>query len=116
MALHAHPMVRDLAVQMAEEWFEVYARSDKMYRALKEAASKNGTLPATEKRARALFVARVAPRLFEDARKALTDVLASSDATEYMKQQVLEALALDSRMRANRHVAAADATVPTASH
>lgn len=116
MALHAHPMVRDLAEKMANELFETYAQVDGYYSALKEAASKDGTMPATEKRARKLFVARVAPRLFEEARRALTAVLASEDATDYMKQQVMDALIKDNMMRANRTVARSSVKVPKGLH
>lgn len=109
MALHVHPMVLSIAKEMANEWFEVYASDDRWYRAFKEAGG-------TERNARRQFVLRVAPRFYEEARKALTDVLSQPDVPEYTKQKVHEALTRDNLMRANRTVDAERAIIPSHLH
>lgn len=104
MPLHAHPLVMETARKMAAELFEAYALVNDIYAQFKA----NG---GTEKRARAIFVARVAPRLFEKAREALADVLAG-DYPDSTKRTVHEALVKDNLMRANRTVSESVATVP----
>lgn len=108
MALHVHPMVLSVAKEMANEWFEVYASDNRWYKAFLEAGG-------TERNARRQFVLRVAPRFYEEARKALAEVL-NQDVPEYTKQQVFDALTKDNLMRANRTVDAERATVPKELH
>ena len=62
----------------------------------------------TDKQARMVFVARVAPSLLEEARLVLTDCLAQSEdeCSTYMKEQIVDALVKDTDFRANRTVAA----------
>ena len=108
MPLNAHPLVLEAAQEMANEWFEVYARENAWYRAFKEHGG-------SEKEARRQFVARVTPRFFEEARQALTDILAG-DYPERTKEIVFEALCKDNLLRANRTVAASAATVPGELH
>jgi hypothetical protein len=99
--LNAHRLVAETAVEMANELFEVYAVENAVYRRLRA----DGAL--TEAQARKVFVSRVAPRLLEDARKALTACLAQSDAEVpvSLKDQIAEALILDNDLRAKRIVA-----------
>ena len=108
MPLNCHIMVRKTAESMAQELFEVYARDDKTYKALKA----DGRL--TEKLARKRFVARVAPKLYEDARQALVEMLAQPDdrVPVSMKEEIAEALILDNACRANRLVDKERAVVP----
>jgi len=108
MPLHVHPRVLKVATEMANQLFEDYARDNDYYRQFKA----NG---GTEKRARKMFVARVAPRLYEEARKALTLILAG-DYPESVKEEVFEALCKDNLLRANRTVAKEVAVVPPHLH
>jgi len=107
--LNAHRLVAETAVEMANELFEVYASEDAIYRGMKKAGL------TTEKQARKAFVARVAPRLLEDARQQLASCLASPDdrVTEHMKREIYEALIADNALRANRTVAGSAADIPS---
>lgn len=93
---------------MAAELFEVYALENAVYRRLRA----NGRV--TEAEARRFFVHRVAPRLLEDARAALTDQLTrpDSEVPVSMKDMIMEALILDNDLRGKRFVAESEAMVP----
>lgn len=108
MPLNVHPRVLKVAKEMANELFEDYAKVNEYYRQFKA----NG---GSEKRARAMFVFRVAPRLYEDARKALTLIL-TGDYPESVKEEVFDALCKDNVLRANRTVASDVAVVPRHLH
>jgi hypothetical protein len=110
--LNAHRLVAEQAIEMAQELFEVYARENSIYRALRA----NGQVSA--KQARLVFIERVAPRLLEDARQALTACLSQPDdmVPVSLKDQIAEALILDSPLRASRLVAADQATIPSYLH
>ncbi len=108
MPLNAHPRVLAVATEMANVLFEDYARDNDLYRQFKANAG-------SEAYARKVFVARVTPRLFEEARQALARLLAS-DCPQSMKDEVFDALVKDNLMRANRTVAASAAVVPTYLH
>ena len=105
-------MVAETAIEMAQELFEVYARDNQVYRKLRA----DGQI--TEKQARLVFVERTAPRLLEDARMALTSCLAQPDdkVSPWLKEEIYEALLLDSDLRANRFVAEEQAIVPMVLH
>lgn len=106
--LNAHKMVANVAVEIANELFEVYMQENAVYKRM----TANGEL--TEKKARLVFVSRVAPKLLEDARLVLVDCLTQPDdrVTPHMKEEIFEALRLDEDLRANRMVAAPRAHVP----
>lgn len=108
--LVAHRMVMETAVEMANELFEVYAHENSVYRALRA----NGQV--TEKAARLVFMERMAPRLLEDARRILTDMLANPDLPKAQKDEIADALIKDTDLRANRFVAAENATIPSSLH
>lgn len=110
--LNAHRLVAETAVEMAHELFEVYARSNDVYRALRAGGQ------VTAKQARLVFVDRVAPKLFQDARQALTACLSQPDdvVPVAQKNEIAEALILDAPLQAHRMVAASQATVPTSLH
>lgn len=99
--LNAHRMVAETAVALAQAAFEQYMTAhNEIYRAFRQ--------NMTEKQARIAFVARIAPIMLEDARLALVDCLAQpeTECSAYMKDQIVEALALDNDLRANRKVTA----------
>lgn len=110
--LNAHRMVAEVAVQMAEEYFETFAADNAFYRAIRAQGQ------ITEKAARLVFVERVAPRLLEDARRALTDCLTLGDDVMPKKQkdEIADALCKDTDLRANRFVAEENATIPSYLH
>ena len=99
MPLNVHILVRKQAEAMANELFEIYARENRTYRMWLEA----GGTPA---KARRVFVSRMAPKLYEDARLALTDVLAQPDekVPVAIKNEIAEALIADHAHRGNRTV------------
>lgn len=99
MPLNVHIMVRKQAEAMANELFEVYARENSTYRMWLEA----GGTPA---KARRVFVSRMAPKLYEDARLALVDVLAQPDdvVPVSVKNEIAEALIADHGHRGNRTI------------
>lgn len=106
--MNAHCMVAEVAVEMANELFEVYMQENTIYRKMRA----NGEV--SEKAARKLFVERTAPRLLEDARQALTSCLSAPDdrVSPHMKEEIYQALLLDSDLRANRFVAESQAIIP----
>lgn len=109
--LNAHRMVAELAVKMANELFDPYvAANNGLYKVFKE--------HLTEKQARKIFAAKIAPTLLEEARLALTDCLAQPDdvCTPHVKQQIVDALVLDNDLRANRSVAAQHSTLGLTRH
>ena len=99
--LNAHHMVAETAVAMANELFEVYARDNAVYHKLRAGGE------VTEAQARKVFVERVAPRLLEDARQALTACLAQPDDVMPIaqKDEIAAALIADNNLRAKRIVA-----------
>ena len=106
--LNAHRLVAEQAVEMANEMFEVYARHNAMYHKLRAGGA------VTEAQARRVFVERVAPRMLEDARQALTTLLALPDdkMPAAQKDEIAEALILDNDLRAKRIVAQDRITAP----
>ncbi len=119
MPLNAHWLVQKQAHAMARELFEVYARDNDLYRWLK--AGKvvlNGKPVTTEKQARAVFVHQMAPKLYEDARQALTTMLSLPDDVLPVsrKNEIAEALIMDNDLRGNRLVASEHAQVPRRLH
>lgn len=112
MALNAHWLVAKTAKEMANELFEVYARHNDTYRILRERGE------VTEKQARKRFVNRVAPKLYEDARNTLVQMLGEPDdrVAPMMKEQIYEAILKDNPLRANRLVAKERAVVPKHLH
>jgi len=101
-------MVENTARTMANNLFEIYARQNDIYRALRARGE------ITEKDARTIFIARLIPKLYEEAREYLTSCLAEPDdkVTPYLKEQIYEALILDNPLRGNRLVSGAQATKP----
>lgn len=99
--LNAHIMVAEVAIGMANELFEMYARDNAIYKRLRADGQ------VTEEQARDFFIRRTTQSLFEQARQALTDRLSAPDdeVTPYMKAEIAEALILDNDLRANRRVA-----------
>ncbi len=112
MPLNAHIMVVTTARSLANELFEIYMLQNDTYRAMR----LNGAI--TEKKARRIFVNRVAPKFYEQAREALTDVLAQPDdkVPISVKNEIAEALILDNALRGNRVVAKSRATLPPHLH
>jgi hypothetical protein len=110
--LNAHRLVVETAQDMAQEYFEIYARDNNVYRKLRAEGR------VTEKDARAFFVLRVAPKLYEDARQSLAALLTLDDETlsPALKEKIYEALCLDNDLRAKRFVATEQATIPSALH
>jgi len=110
--LNAHRMVAEVAIKMAEEFWEVFAKDNDFYRAMRAQGQ------ITEKAARLVFVERVAPRLLEDARRVLTDCLTLGDDVMPRKQkdEIADALCKDTDLRANRFVAEENATIPSVLH
>jgi hypothetical protein len=107
--LNAHRLVAETAVEMANELFEAYALENAIYRKLRADGQ------VSEKAARRVFVERVAPRLLEDARGALTQCLAQPDEAVpvSMKDKIAEALIADNDLRAKR-IVASDRVSPSA--
>lgn len=99
--LNAHRRVAAVAVEMANHLFEEYMRVNAIYHQMRAAGQ------VTEKAARKLFVERVAPRMLEDARRALTDMLTQPDdrVPPSMKEEIAEALMLDNDLRGKRIIA-----------
>jgi hypothetical protein len=98
--LNAHKLVAETAVEMANELFEVYAMENAIYQRLRADGQ------VTELQARRFFVERIAPRLLEEARQALTACLAQPDdvCPVSQKDKIAEALILDNDLRAKRIV------------
>jgi hypothetical protein len=104
--LNAHRLVAEMAVNIAEELFDPYiAANNGLYKVFKE--------HLTEKQARAIFVAKIAPICLEEARLALVDCLAQPDdvCSAALKEEIFEALELDNHLRANRSVAPSNAVM-----
>lgn len=98
MPLNVHVMIRVQAQKMANELFETYARENSTYRMWLEA----GGTPA---KARRIFVSRMAPKLYEDARLALIDVLHPDvKVPQYLKDEIHEAVTADHGHRGNRMI------------
>ena len=110
--LVAHRLVMSVALELAHELFEVYAADNNVYRAL----LADGQV--TEQQARLAFVERLAPRLLEDARQTLTDMLALPDDRVSVSQKnvIADALIVDTHLRAKRFVAESNATIPSSVH
>lgn len=106
--LNVHRLVAEVACEMANELFEVYARENAIYKRLRA----DGEI--TEKQARLYFVQRLMPKLYEDARQQLASCLAEPDerVSEHMKQEIFQALCLDNDLRANRQVSRDRMTLP----
>lgn len=107
--LNAHKLVAKTAMEMANELFEVYAGENKVYKALRQ----DGKI--TERHARARFTHRVAPMFFEDARKTLANLLGKPEdqISMHMKEEIYEALMLDSDLRGARIASEDRANVPS---
>lgn len=108
MPLNAHRMVEEQARIMANELFEVYARDDAFYRAMRARGE------ITEPVARRIFVDRMVPKLYEDARTALTTCLGCPEdqVSATLKEEIYEALCADDALRGNRLVAKERGRVP----
>lgn len=106
--LNAHIMVAKVAIEMAHEWYEVYMADNAMNHKMRAGGQ------VTEVASRKLFVELVAPRLLEDARKALVAMLTQPDdrVPVAMKDEIADALIKDSDLRGKRFVAEEEATVP----
>jgi len=103
--LNAHKLVASVAIEMAQELFEEYARVNEVYAAMRAQGKREKVLRKT-------FVKRVAPKFLEEARKALSNLLIQEHVSQMAKDEIYEALILDNEMRANRLVAKDKATVP----
>jgi hypothetical protein len=115
MPLNAHWMIQKQARLMAAELFDVYAMDNGLYRHLTNGTLLlNGKPVTTAKKALAVFVELTAPKLYEDARQALTALLALPDETlpVLLKNAIAEALIMDNELRGNRLVATEHAKVP----
>jgi len=110
--LNAHIVVAKTAIRMAHELYEVWARQNHIYKQLKEATERGFKV----KDPRRLFVKRVAPTLLQDARRAMAQTIAHPDTTEYMREQLAEALIKDAMLQANRFVEKERADVPSIVH
>lgn len=112
MPLNAHAMVIKTAREMAAELFEVYARDNDTYKAMRAGGQ------ITERAARRQFVNRLAPKLYEDARGMLAQCLMEPEdrVTQHMKDAIYDALLKDNDLRANRLVARENAAVPKHLH
>ena len=110
--LNAHRMVAEVAVAMTQELFEVFAHDNAFYQGL----TANGEI--SEHAARLVFLDRMAPRMLEDARRVLTDMLTMPDEVvpRAQKDEIADALIKDTDLRANRFVAAENATIPGTLH
>ncbi len=95
--LNAHRLVAETAVGIAEAMFPDYmAANNDLWKSFRAVMS--------EKAARVVFVKQAAPQLLEEARLTLTDMLSQPDdvVPVRMKDEIAEALILDSDFRANR--------------
>jgi hypothetical protein len=101
--LNAHRLVAETAVGLARNVYEAWmGANNELYRAMRRELSN--------KEIETIFIAKVAPTLLEEARKALADCLSrpDSEVPVSMKDQIAEALILDTDFRANRFKAAED--------
>jgi len=110
--LNAHKLVAEVAIQIANEMWEVYARDNLVYKAM----TAGHTID--ENHARLAFIGAAAPRFLEDARRSLADCLSLPDDVMPRKQkdEILDALVKDTDLRANRHLADEVAIVPSRLH
>lgn len=100
--LNAHRLVAETAVKLAYNVYEAWmGANNDLYRTMRE--------NLTGRQIETIFVARVAPQLLEEARLALTECLnqPDSEVPVSMKDEIAEALILDTDFRANRLKAAA---------
>jgi hypothetical protein len=119
MPLNAHWMIQKQARLMAAKLFEDYARDNDLYHHLTNGTVLlNGKPVTTAKKALAVFVELTAPKLYEDARMALTAMLEQPDdrVPIPLKNQIAEALIMDNELRGNRIVAREHARVPRRLH
>lgn len=94
--LNAHWRVAEVAQQMANELWPIYARDNEFYRHMRAGGQ------ITEDDARIQFVMRMTPKLLEDAREMLAECLNSKALSDKEKMEVHEALVLDNDLRAGR--------------
>lgn len=94
--LNAHWRVAEVAQNMAQELWPVYARDNAFYKHMRAGGQ------ITEDDARIQFVMRMTPKLLEDAREALAGCLASDALSDKDKMAIHEALVLDNDLRAGR--------------
>lgn len=101
--LNAHRLVAETAVSLAQSCYEAWmGANNELYRKMRE--------NLTNKQIETIFISKVAPTLLEEARKALATCLSQPDSEVpvSMKDQIAEALILDTDFRANRFKAAED--------
>jgi hypothetical protein len=99
--LNAHRLVAETAVRMANELYDPFmAANNELYRAMRQ--------NLTDKQARLVFVRQMAPKMLEEARLALTDMLSQPDdvVSTALKDEIADALIKDTDLRANRVKAA----------
>lgn len=119
MPLNAHWLIQKQAREMAAELFEVYAPDNDLYRLLRSGqVLLNGRQVTSEKQARRVFVHQMAPKLYEEARGLLTDMLAMPEdrVPQSLKDQIAQALIMDNDLRGNRLVRGDQATIPKVLH
>jgi len=103
-AAHVHWQVKDVAVALAHEVYEL-AMSNNQFRAdFKELWGREGV--ATEKELIAKFVEINWPRLIPQARATLAEML-RGPYDDDMKEKIMEALSLDSTLIRGRQAPAA---------
>jgi hypothetical protein len=85
MNVAAHPLVAKTAREMAAELFEELCRRNEFYR-----LNVN----------RGKFLAKMAPKLLEEARTTLAQTLAQT-SSDVLKEQIAEALILDNSLKRN---------------
>lgn len=101
---NAHRLVANIAREMAEEAFELWAKNNAVY------AQFEG------KKGRIRFVNRVTPMFFEEAREVLGKMLGQPDVSDYLKGEIYEALIQDNMLRSTRLVAKSKASIPALIH
>lgn len=106
MPIHAHKLVASVAEGIAAELFEDLMSDNKTYARFKELAEEfsNFKLEAAKfprQALRAKFIALAAPRLLEDARTTLAQMLRQTH-DESLKETIAEALILDNELRGHR--------------
>jgi hypothetical protein len=95
--LNAHRLVAETAVGLAQSCYEAWMGvNNELYRVMRR--------ELTNKQIETVFIAKVAPTLLEEARLVLTDMLSMGDAEvpKSLKDEIAEALILDTDFRANR--------------
>lgn len=86
---HAHPMIANVAREMANELYEAWAKDNDFYRQFPEGKGRRA------------FVKRVAPKMLGAARGVLAQMLNGS-YPENTKVAIYEALQLDKTLVAGR--------------